>query len=771
MHGLLLLQDFAVVLLVAGVAGLLFRRIGLSVVIGYLVAGIIVGPYTPPLTLVSDLERIQTLSQLGLVFLMFFVGLGLSLSRIRRLGFIMLAGTLLTAWLVFNFTQIFAHFAGWSRGMAFYFAAMLMVSSSAIISKILSEQKINHEKFAQRAQGATVLEDIVAVVMLALLGSAGATSGPATAAGVAHTLGLLGGFVVLMIVFGLLFLPGILKRFSKSHDSDLKMLLMAGLVFASALAASKAGYSPALGAFLLGMVIAETPFKNKVEKMLAGTQDMFSALFFVSIGMLIDLRLLATQLSLILGVAVFAIAARFTAAFASYLITGINLRGSIRTALTIIPVGEFTYIIAQTGVSNGTLPSHFNILAVGISIATAAASPLFIRYSGLIADFAVQHQPNALKRVLQAYETWLQALQQRQSQVLWWKLSRGRLGQVAIELLLIAGVLSYSSYLHQELSHVLGMTGVTPPGWSLCYWLAIGIITLALVIAAWRNVGALSLIYAEASTSLSAQAGRVRPVVEGGLQLAAAVGLLWLIACFLPPEASGPWTGVIIIVFCLVLGSVFWRRLIRWHSHLQYSLNQRLLSASKSGLQGLNRSFAAGRAQVWKVELVEYILPDHSLYAGKSLAELSMRPRLGCSVVEIERQGVLISNPRPDLTVFPGDRLLLFGTESQIKSALAFLQAEGETEALSGGFDETRLETVAVPPGSAAAGKTLQKLRIPAETGVQVLGIKRHHEIILNPDGGQQLHEGDLLLILATAEEAALFSRWLDGSASPKKTS
>ncbi|MDD5262572.1 MAG: cation:proton antiporter [Methylacidiphilales bacterium] len=762
MHSLLLLQDFAVVLLVAGISGLVFRRIGLSVVIGYLAAGVLIGPYTPPFTLVSDLDRIQTLSQLGLVFLMFFVGLGLSLSRIRRLGFVMLASTILTAWLVFNFSQIFAHFAGWSHTTGLFFSAMLMVSSSAIISKILSEQKITHEKFAQRAQGAMVLEDIVAVVMLTLLAS-GTPAGGHGPAAIAKTLGLLGGFVVLMMVLGLLFLPGLLKRFSKSQDGDLKMLLVAGLLFVSAVTAAKAGFSPALGAFLLGMVIAETPFKHKVEKLLSGTQDMFSAIFFVSIGMLIDVHAAFAQFPLILGAACFAIAARFFAALLAYLISGNNFRGSIRTALCIIPIGEFSYVIAQTGISDGTLSADFNVLAVGISILTAAAAPLLTRFSGPIADLACRHQPNVLQRILAAYETWLQALAHRQDQYLWWRLTKGRLGQVAVELLLIAGVLSYSSFLHSELNHAIGLSGFAFPGWSYLYWFLIGLINLILIIAVWRNMGALSLIYAEAGASQAAQPGRLKPVIEGGFQLAAAVGLLWLIGFFMPPEAKGPWTVVIIIVLCLLFGAVFWRRLIRWHSQLQYSLNQRLLLSSRAGLQGLNRSFQGGRAQVWKVELVEFVVPDQALYRGKTLADLPLRRKFGCNVVEIERQGVAIPNPRPDFALFPSDRLLLFGSESQIQAALDYLQQEGGGDAISESFDETRLETVAVPPESPRAGQTLQDLRISVETGVQVLGIKRGEKILLNPGGDETLKPGDLLLILATAQATLFFTRWLDG--------
>ena len=237
--GLLFIRDLAVVLLVAALVGALFRKMGLSPVVGYLVAGMVVGPYTPPFSLVTDPERVRTLSQLGLVFLMFFVGLGLSLRRIRQLGVPLLLATGITALLVFSFTRILAETLGWGVTPGLFLAAMLMVSSSAIITKTLSEAGLTHEKFAQRAMGITILEDVVAVVMITLLDARVAPDGAgAGVGGLGRVLGLLGGFVALLVVVGFLIVPRFLQRLARSADYDLRVASISGMLLGTAFAST-----------------------------------------------------------------------------------------------------------------------------------------------------------------------------------------------------------------------------------------------------------------------------------------------------------------------------------------------------------------------------------------------------------------------------------------------------------------------------------------------------------------------------------------------------
>ena len=265
MQGIHFIQDLAVILVVAGVVGWLCQRIGLSVVVGFLAAGMLVGPYTPPFSLVTDHVRIETAAQVGLVFLMFGIGLRLSLRKLRRMGPALLFATFAGAVGVYYLTRLMATAAGWDPMQGLFLAAMLVTSSSAIISKVQQELGNSHEHASQMAMTVTVMEDIVAVVMLTLLGSIVHLSG-APAAGIGQTLGLMGAFVVLAVIGGLLLFPWLLKRMSVAADEELQTLGMAALLFSMAIIANYAGYSLALGAFLLGTIVAETPHRHQVER-------------------------------------------------------------------------------------------------------------------------------------------------------------------------------------------------------------------------------------------------------------------------------------------------------------------------------------------------------------------------------------------------------------------------------------------------------------------------------------------------------------------------
>ncbi len=252
MDGITLLQDLAVVLLAAGLAGIICRRIGLSVIVGYLLAGLIIGPFNLPYSYLQDFARVQTLSYLGLVFLMFAIGLGLSLSKLSRLGAGPFLATALSAFLVITLSRLGFKLVGFSSIEALFLASMLTVSSSAVIAKMVEELNLRHDRSGQLALSVTVLEDVVAVVVLTLLGAEVATPLAGATSGWGPLLGSLSTFVVLLVAAGLYAIPRLLHRLTVSFDPELLTIVVSGLLLLAAVATVAAGYSLALGAFLLG---------------------------------------------------------------------------------------------------------------------------------------------------------------------------------------------------------------------------------------------------------------------------------------------------------------------------------------------------------------------------------------------------------------------------------------------------------------------------------------------------------------------------------------
>jgi len=378
--GILFVKDLAVVMVVAGVVGRVFQRLGLSVVVGYLLAGILIGPRTLPYQLVEDTERIQILSQVGLVFLIFSIGLGLSFARIQRLGLSVIGATIIGAILVLNICRLFGLMMGWSATQSLFLAGMLMVSSSAIISKVLEELNVAHHRSSQMALGITVLEDVVAIIMLTLLTSLVRVDA-AEGATLWKTLGTLSAFVVFLVFMALLILPRLLRYLSRHSTLELRTIVVAACVLLVGYVGVRAGFSAALGAFILGVIIAGTRFRDEIERTFESLRSIFGAVFFVAIGMMLDVKLLANNWWLVLLTTALVLVARPLATSMGLVAMGNSVREAVRAGLSLTPIGEFSFVIAQLGVMSGAVPDSMYAVAVGLSLTTAVIAPVLTRHS------------------------------------------------------------------------------------------------------------------------------------------------------------------------------------------------------------------------------------------------------------------------------------------------------------------------------------------------------------------------------------------------------
>jgi CPA2 family monovalent cation:H+ antiporter-2 len=757
MHAINFIQDLAVVLVVAGVVGWCCQRIGLSVIVGFLVAGMVVGPFTPPFALVTDVDRIETLAQVGLVFLMFSIGLGLSVRKLRRLGLGLLFATFCGAMAMYYLSRLFALAMGWDARAGLFLAGMLMVSSSAIIGKILHETGTNHERSGQLAMGISVLEDVVAVVMLTLLNSI-VQMGRGEGAEIGRTLLLLGAFVVVSGIVGLLLVPWLLKRMSISVDEELQTLGMSALLFALALVAQRAGYSLALGAFLLGTIVAETPNRNQIERAFGGMRDIFSAVFFVAIGMQIDPRRLWAEAAIIGAVSAFTLLARPLAITAGLTMIGAPLKDALRTGLTTTAIGEFSFIIAQLGVVAAVVPASFYPLAVGVSLLTTLAAPVLARHSEAIADALIARQPRWLSDWLRAFNGWQERLRQRGRRNLLWQLSRKRIAQVGVGLLFVTGLVVFSGQLFAVTERWVGPDRLFPHSLELIFWTTLVLVILAPLYAIWRNVSAMSLLYAEISTRGHPHAKRLRPLIETALKAGIAGLLFFWLTAILPAAETAKWlllSSALVAAGALLL---LRRKLIYWHSEMEVEL----LSVMAEG--GRMSSSAAPWLQPhsdWNLHMIDCTLPDLADCQGRQIAELDLRARFGCSVVGIERQGFMIPLPPPTEVLYPRDKVLLMGTTEQVRAGREFLSGVSGGAGAESVFEEVRMEVAVVPEWSRAAEKSLGELSPAQNHNVQIAGVRRGGLRILNPSAQEVLRAGDEVLVLGAPAQIESFSAWL----------
>ncbi len=552
---------------------------------------------------------------------------------------------------------------------------------------------------------------------------------------------------------------------SIAADEELQTLGIAALLFGLAVLAQHAGYSLALGAFLLGTIVAETPHRHQVERTFAGMRDVFSAVFFVAIGMQIDVRELGASWAVILGVTAFTLVARVFGATTGLLLIGTAPREALRAALTVTTIGEFSFIIAQLGVTAGAVPRKFYPLAVGVSLLTTLAAPPLVKNSGRIADALLARQPRWLEDWLAYYLGWLERLRARGRRNLLWQLSRKRLLQIGTGMMFVTGLLVFSEPLLALVEGALGRDWLFPHGPAVIFWTTLGGLVLAPLVAIWRNCSALALLCAQVSVQDHPQAGRLAPLVETCLKTAAGAALYVWLASFLPVRGAAKWAIVATVLLAGAALLLFRRRLVRWHSELEVEL-QSLLGAGEGRMSATTVPWAQSHAE-WRLSVAECLLPDLADCQGKKIGELALRSRLGCSVMGIERQGYMIQVPGPDTVLYPQDKVLLMGTAEQVAAGRKFLTAVSGGAAVSE-FGEVRTELLAVPARSQAAGRMLRELGAIGAERVQVVGIKRGARRILSPGSEEVLRPGDELLVLGTPQRIGGFRDWLTEEQGPE---
>jgi CPA2 family monovalent cation:H+ antiporter-2 len=761
MHGLEFVQDLAVVMLVAGLVGWACHRVGLSSVVGYLAAGMVVGPFTPPFSLVTDTARIETLAQVGLVFLMFSIGMKLSLRKLRRLGPALIVGTAVGAAVMYIFARALGAALGWPPTQTLFLAAMLMVSSSAIISKVLAETGGTHEKTSQLAMGVSVLEDVVAIVMLALLNSFVASPG-AEPGGMGDTIGLLGAWVTLAGVAGLLAVPWLLRKLSVSASEELMTIVTAGLLFMLAVLAQRAGFSLALGAFILGAIVAETPHRTQIDRTFEGMRDVFSAVFFVAIGMLIDLKSAAHLWWLVLLLAAFAIVGRTLAVATGMMVTGASTRNAFMVGSSVTPLGEFSFIIVQLGVLAGVMTANFQAVAVGVVLITALTAPLLARRAERIGEWFESRQPRWLDNWLSYYRSWLERMQAHGKRNQLWQLSRKRVIQVVVEVLLVTGLLVFSDSLLEAVLPFIPGERLFPSAPRVLFWCGLVLVVVAPLFAIWRNVSVLAMMLAEVSTQGRPNAARLRPMVETGVKVVAGLVMFVWLSTVAPVASMGRWVPLLVLL--LSVGVVVFARhkLIYWHSVLEGELQQRIV-ANDEKFSATTAPWLAQHGE-WRLGLQEVVLPDQADIRGRTIGELALRKRFGCTVAGVERQGVMVGNPSPLTALYPRDKILLLGDAQQTTACKEFLLGVSGVGADSD-FDEVRMETFALPDESWVCGRSLAETAPTRHTGVQVAGINRGGRRILNPSGDERFVARDDVLLLGTPDQIKSFKAWAGESA------
>jgi monovalent cation:H+ antiporter-2, CPA2 family len=486
-----------------------------------------------------------------------------------------------------------------------------------------------------------------------------------------------------------------------------------------------------------------------------GMRDVFIAVFFASIGMLLDPALLLKNWGLILVLGIAAIVVRTVALSGALLITGTADRDAIRAGLMVTPIGEFAFIIAQIGVSSGFLSSDYYPVAVGVALFTALVSPVLIQHSGKISDYWLSCEPKFLHELVKLYQQFLASASEHQRRSKVFGLARQSLPPLLISVTFASGILIAAPLLLAQWEHWFPQ--ISEHWRRHLFWGLLGVAVAGPLLGGWRRFAEFlrRLVEIAFGGGLNAQ----HPGLVIGLECMAAFLLLvwvWLLTPLV--RLSAAFFGSIFAAS--VLYALFFGKGLRTvQSRIAAELSEAILSSDERRKR-LHDEWLKDH-QEWDLSLSDIRVPDSEAWFGQSLGELSLRSHFGCSVVGVERQGYPVPSPGPDTELYPGDVLLVLGTENQIQQVRAFFDSAPASGEKANLLDEIRLESIEVEEECRLAGNALAELEIPRHTGVQIAGVARGDFRMLFPGPFQVLLPGDWLLVVGTRDQIHRFREWI----------
>ncbi|HTK43417.1 MAG TPA: cation:proton antiporter [Gemmatimonadales bacterium] len=673
------LRSLTIVLGIAALTTVLFQRLRQPVVLGYIIAGLLIGPHVP-FPLVANGDIVRTLSELGVILLMFSLGLEFSLSRLVRVGptagVTAIIQSFLVAWLGFLMGRLF----GWSVLESVFVGAMIAISSTTIIAKAFDEQGIGG-RLRELVVGVLLLEDLIAVVFLAAL-TAIATGAGLSPAALLPTIGRLTAFLLALVAVGILLVPRFIRFVVRLGRKETTLVASVGLCFATAYLAQEAGYSVALGAFIAGSLVAESGHSEAIEHLVEPLRDVFLAIFFVSVGMLIDPALALQHWGAIAAFTVLVIVGKvLTVSFGAFL-GGTGIRTSVQAGMSMAQIGEFSFIIAGVGVTLGATRDFLYPIAVAVSAITTLTTPWLIRASEPFAALIDRKLPHPLQTFAALYSAWLERLRNRPNTGRDARVTRIVRLLVLDALFLTALIVLLAVELDSAAGAITRALAIAP---SVARGLVIGAgcaVALPLLFGIGRLSRRLGAVIG--ATAIPHGAGKVdldaapRQALVLTLQLGAALVtgaiVLALTQAFLPPYVGPAVLAALLIGF----GFAIWRRATNLDSHVH--------AGAQAVVEALAKYARAGQtaANDGVMEKVHRLLPglgtpvalalmDSSPAVGRSLAELNLRGRTGATVLAISRGAEAIVAPGAAERLRSGDVLGVTGTEEAVAAARAIL--------------------------------------------------------------------------------------------------
>ena len=745
-----LIQDLALILVVAGIVTLLFRKLRQPLVLGYIVAGFLVSPHMPYIMSVVERRNIQTWADIGVMFLLFSLGLDFSFKKIMKMG----ASPMISACsIIFCMTVLgicVAHAFGWSRMDCIFLGGMLAMSSTTIIFKAFDDMSLRQHHFASVVISVLILEDILAIVMMVMLAAISGGNNP-DGGEMAQSILRIVFFLVLWFVVGIFAIPLFLRHIRKLMSNETLLIVSLGLCCLMAVISAKAGFSSAFGAFVMGSILAETVEADKIERIVEPVKNLFGAIFFVSVGMLVDPSILISYYIPILSIVLTIIIGQSVFGSFSFLLGGESLRNAIRCGFSMAQIGEFAFIIASLGLSLGVISDFLYPVVVAVSVITTFLTPYMMKASVPCYGYLERHLPKRLQRSI----TLMSGRDPQHSDSdkgNWHKLLRAMVINTMIYSILSIAVIAISiTMLLPFLRSVISSsTNSSMPSTWIANLLC-GIVTI-IAISPFLRAIVMKKNHSEEFQALWSEnrINRFPLVFTIICRTIIAMAFVFYVCNYLTHFTNAILiTVAVIAIVLMVMSRKLKRHSIRLERLFVMNLRSRDIAAQA---RGKRRPLYEGRLLDRDIHIAEIEIPEDSRWAGKRLSQLRLRNRFGVHVSSILRGIRRINTPSGDCIIFPGDKIQAIGSDSQLAKFSTAADIEIYQEDTEIERKEMQLKQLLVTSESMFIGKTLSESKIRDEYHCMVVGLDTGKKNLTMISPTYRFEDGDIIWIVGEAD-------------------
>lgn len=734
-----LVKDLALILMVAGIVTIIFKKLKQPLVLGYIVAGFLVSPHMPYTMSVIDETDIKTWADIGVIFTLFSLGLDFSFKKIVKMGASPIIATVVIVFSMMMLGISIGHGFGWSKMDCIFLGGMLAMSSTTIIYKAFDDMGLRQQKFAGMVMSVLILEDILAIVMMVMLSAIAGGNNPDGEQMIGSVIKI-AFFLVLWFIVGIFAIPLFLRSVRKLINNETLLIVALGLCCGMAVLSTKVGFSSAFGAFVMGSILAETIEAEKIIKLVEPVKNLFGAIFFVSVGMLVDpkilieyaIPILALVGSILIGQAIFGTF--------GFMLGGESLKSAMRCGFSMAQIGEFSFIIASLGLSLGVISNYLYPVVVAVSVITTFLTPYMIRLATPTYQVMEKHLPKRLINILNHFAMSHPSTTQQSK---WKSLLRQMLINTVAYSILTAAVIALM------FTFVLPFTRSLFPGWKL-HWYAnaiTGILTLVLIAPFLRAIimkknhsNEWKRLWVESSIN------RIPLLFTIVVRFVIALAFIFYICNYLTRFTNALMIIIGIAVVSLMIASRWTKkRSIKMERLFIHNLRSRDIMAQ---VNGEKKPLYEGHLLDRDIHISDFDVPEDSSWGGKTLKELHLRERFGVDMSSIMRGSQRLNIPNGDTVIFPGDKLQVIGNDDQLQKFATALSTDLIPEDLEIEKREMKLRQLIISGKSEFCGKSLLESGIRDKYNCMVVGLEEGQENLTKIAPTRTFEKGDILWIV-----------------------